>query len=156
VWEVDRDDPPRRLAVPPRPATDYLSAPRSLALSPDGLSVAATYGDGVVYAGPVAGDELRPIYTHPPGAEEVEDGRSVLLEYTRTGRLLIVGNCTSLRDGHWWYEGVVTDGLSGELVWRSPPQSQWATATALFPDGQALLTGHEDGTLLVWPFAPES
>ena len=46
---------------------------------------------------------------------------------------------------------VVTDGLSGEVVWRSQPQRLWAWAMALAPDGQALLTGHEDGTLLVWP-----
>ena len=32
----------------------------------------------------------------------------------------------------------------------------WAMAMALSPDGRALLTGHEDGTLLVWPLAPKS
>ncbi len=157
VWQVDRDDPPRRLAVPPRPSKpDYLSSDCPLVLSPDGLSVAATYGDGIVYAGSVSGDELRPVYTHPAGEEETEDGRSVLFRYTPAGRLLIAGACTSLRDGDWWYTEVVTDGLSGEELWRSPPQSQWAGARTLSPDGRLLLTGHEDGTLLVWPLEPRS
>jgi WD40 repeat protein len=157
VWQVDRDDPPRRLAVPPRPSKpDYLSTDCPLAVSPDGLCVAVTYGDGIVYAGSVSDGELRPIYTHPAGEEETEDGRSVIFRYTPAGRLLIAGTCTALRDGHWWYTEVVTGRLSGEVVWRSPPQSQWAGARALSPDGRVLLTGHEDGTLLVWPLEPGS
>jgi WD40 repeat protein len=155
VWQVDRDDPPRRLAVPPRPS-DPNTYPGTcpLALAPDGLAVAVTWGDGIVYAGPVAGGELRPVYTHPPGAEG--DGHSVILRYSAAGRLLIAGACSALRDGHWWYSWVVTDGLSGEVAFRSPPQPLWATAMALSPDGRALLTGHEDGTLLVWPLTPGS
>jgi WD40 repeat protein len=157
VWQLDRDEPPRRLAVPPRPSRpDDRCAERPLALAPDGLSVAVTYGDGVVHAGPADGGELRRVYTHPPGEEEAEDGHSVILRYTPAGRLLIAGTCTSLRDGHWWYAHVVTDGRSGEVVWWSPPRPQWATAMALSPDGRSLLTGHEDGTLLVWPLVPGS
>jgi WD40 repeat protein len=152
VWQVDRDDPPRSRAVPPLPPqTGYFSPKVALALAPDGLSVALTYGDGIVYAGPVEGDEFRPVYTHPPGDEGAEDGRSVLLQYTPAGRLLIAGTCTALRDHRWWYTNVVTDGRSGEVVWRSRPERLWPTALALSPDGRALLTGHEDGTLLVWP-----
>jgi WD40 repeat protein len=156
VWQMDQDNPPRRLAVPPRPSLpDYLSVECPLALSPDGLSVAITYGDGIVYSGSIADGELRTVYTHPSGEEETEDGRSVIFRYTLAGRLLIAGTCTALRDRDWWYTGVVTDGLSGEVVWRSPPQRQWATAMALSPDGRSLLTGHEDGTLLVWPLGPD-
>jgi WD40 repeat protein len=157
VWQVDRDDPPRRLAVPPRPSGDNCYAVKCpLALAPDGLSVAVTYGDGIVYAGSVAGGEFRPVYTHPPGDEGSEDGHSVILQYTPAGRLLIAGTCSALQDSDWRYGGVVTDGLSGEVVWRLPPQPWWATAMALSPDGRALLTGHEDGTLLVWPLGPGS
>jgi hypothetical protein len=111
-----------------------------------------THGDGIVYAGPVAGDELRTVYMHPPGDEDVEDGHTVIIRWTPAGRLLIAGTCTALREGDWWCTGVVTDGLSGEVVWRSQPQLLWAWAMALAPGGRALLTGHEDGTLLVWPF----
>jgi WD40 repeat protein len=156
VWQVNGVDPPRRRAVPPRPSMpDYRSAKYPLALSPDGLSVAVTYGDGIVYAGPVADGELRPVYTHPSGGEG-EDGHSVILRYTPAGRLLIAGICSAIRDRHWWYATVVTDGLSGEVVWQSPPRPQWVTAMALSPDGRALLTGHEDGTLLVWPLGAGS
>jgi WD40 repeat protein len=157
VWQVDREDPPRRLALPPRPsrANSYPGA-CPLALAPDGLSVAVTRGDGVVYAGALAAAELRPVHTHPPGEDSAEDQHAVILRYTSAGRLLIAGTCTALRDHHWWYTGVVTDGLSGEVVWRSSPQRLWAWALALSPDGQALLTGHEDGTLLVWPLGSGS
>jgi WD40 repeat protein len=156
VWQIDQDDSPRRLAVPPPPSQpDYVSARCLLALAPDGLSVAWTYSDGIVYASSVADDELRSVYTHPTGDEEAEDGRSVILRYTAAGRLLIAGTCTT-QDTHWLYTSVVTDGLTGEVLWRSPPQLQWASAMALSPDGRALLTGHEDGTLLVWPLRPGS
>src|SRR5262249_39968235 len=124
-----------------------------LALAPDGLSVAVTYGDGIVYASSVTGDELRAVYTHPLG-DDGGDGHTLVARYTPAGRLLIAGTCTALRDHHWWHTGVVTDGLSREEVWRSPQQRLWATALALSPDGQTLLTGHEDGTLLVWPLCP--
>ena len=152
IWQLDRDDPPRCLAVPPKPSMpEYLSTSHPLALSPDGLSAALTYGDGIVYAGSVADGEFRPVYTHPAGHEETEDGHSVILRYTSAGRLLIAGSFTTLRDNHWWYGITVTDGLSGEVVWRLPPKPQWESAMALSPDGRLLLTGHEDGTLLVWP-----
>lgn len=59
-----------------------------------------------------------------------------------------------LRDNEWSHTNVVADGRSGEVVWRSQPQIQFAAPLALFPDGKALLTGHEDGTLLVWPLPP--
>jgi WD40 repeat protein len=155
VWQLNRDDAPRRLAVPvPTSPRDYLSAKWPLALAPDGLSAAVTYGDGIVYAGSVTSDELRAVYTHPQGDEGVEDGHSVVVRYTPAGRLLIAGTCTALRDHHWWYTGLVTDGLSGEVVWRSPPQRLWAAVLALSPEGRTLLTGHDDGTLLVWPLGP--
>jgi WD40 repeat protein len=158
IWGLDRDEAPRRLAVPPRPSRPaYLAAHCPLALAPDGLSVAVGHGDGVVYAGPTDGDELSPVYSHPPGEEGAEDGYSVIFRYTAAGRLLIAGSCATLRDGgHWWYANVVADGRSGEVVWRSAPGPQWSTALALSPDGRALLTGHEDGTMLVWPLAPGS
>jgi WD40 repeat protein len=157
IWQLDRDDPPCRLAVPAATFKHaYGSATWSLALAPDGLSAAVTSGDGIVYAGSVTGDELRAVYTHPEGEEDTEDGHSVVVHYTSAGRLLIAGTCTALRDNHWWYTGVVTDGLSGEVVWRSPPQNLWATALALSPEGRTLLAGQEDGTLLVWPLCPGS
>jgi WD40 repeat protein len=157
TWQVDRDDPPHRLAVPPQPPQSPYFAPKvALALAPDGQAVALTYGDGIVYAGSVADGELRPVYTHPPGDEGVEDGNTVILEYTPARRLLIAGTCTALRDHKWWHTNVVTNALSGELLWRSRPERLWSTALALSPDGQALLTGHEDGTLLVWPLGAGS
>jgi hypothetical protein len=76
------------------------------------------------------------------------------VRYTSTGRLWVIGQETALRDNHWWYTALVMDGPSGEVLWRSPPQRLHATALALSPDGQTLLTGHEDGTLLVWPLCP--
>jgi WD40 repeat protein len=157
VWRLDGDDAPQRLARLPQPGSfDCGWGKCQLALSPDGLSVAVSYGDGVVHAGPVANGELRPIYTHPAGDEDSEDGHSIILRYTPAGRLLIAGACSTVRDGHWWHANVVTDGQSGEVVLRSAPAPRWATATALSPDGQKLLTGHEDGTLLVWPIGGES
>jgi WD40 repeat protein len=159
VWQLDRDDPPRCLAVPPRPSKpEYLSTKCPLALSPDGLSAALTYGDGIVYAGSLAEGEFRPVYTHPPcdDDEGVEGGHSVIFRYTPAGRLLIAGTCSTLGDRHWQYATIVTDGLNGEVVWRSPPQLQWAAPITLSPDGRTLLTGHEDGTLLVWPLGPRS
>jgi WD40 repeat protein len=152
VWRLDRDETARRLRVPgPTPAKEYLWAKWPLALAPDGSSVAVTYGDGIVYAGTIAADELRTVYTHPPGDEGTEDGISAVPRYTAAGRLLIAGTCTSLRDNRWWYTSVVTDGLSGDIVWRSPPQRTWTGTLALTPDGRTLLTGYDDGTLLVWP-----
>jgi WD40 repeat protein len=154
VWQGDRDEPPRRLAVPPRPSSPYYAVESQLALSPDGLSVAVGYGDGIVYAGSLADGEFRPVYTHPPCGDDegIEDGHSVIFRYTLAGRLLIAGTCTTLgEDEHWWYATIVTDVLSGEVVWQSSPRLQFATAMALSSDGRALLTGHEDGTLLVWP-----
>ena len=152
VWRLDRDEPPRRLPAPgPLPKHDYLWPRWPLALAPDGLSAAVTLGDGTVYAGPVDGDELRAVYTHPAGDESSEDGLTLVPRYTRSGRLLIAGTSTALRDNRWWYTGVVADGMTGEVLWRTPPQRLWANALALTPDGRALLTGHEDGTLLVWP-----
>jgi WD40 repeat protein len=155
VWQIDRDDPPRRLAVPGSPPKEkYMWSKGPLALAPDGSSVAVTFGDGIVYAGPTTGDELRAVYTHPPGDEGCEDGHNIIMHYTPAGRLLIAGPCTALRDNRWQYTGVVTDGTSGEEVWRSPPQRMWAVTLALTPDGRTLLTGHDDGTVLVWPLAP--
>jgi WD40 repeat protein len=155
AWQLDREDPPRRLAVPAAsPRREFLWAEWPLALAPDGLSAAVARGDGIVHAGSLSGDELRAVYNHPPGDEEAEDGNTVVLRYTLAGQLLIAGTRTALRDHHWWYTHVVTDGLSGEVVWRSQPQLLWATALALSPDGRSLLTGHEDGTLLVWPLCP--
>jgi WD40 repeat protein len=155
VWQLDRDDPPCRPAVPVQTyRRDSLSARWPLALGADGLSVAVTFGDGIVYAGSATGDQLRAVYTHPQGEEDTEDGHTVLVRYTPAGRLLIAGTCTALRDNDWWYTSVVTDGLSGEVVLRTPPQRLWPTALALSPDGRMLLTGYEDGTLLVWPLCP--
>jgi hypothetical protein len=31
----------------------------------------------------------------------------------------------------------------------------WSAALALTPDGRTLLTGHGDGTILVWPLGPK-
>jgi WD40 repeat protein len=155
VWQLDQDGPPRRLAVPLRATKhDYHSAKWPLALSPDGRSAAVAYGDGLVYAGSASDNELRLVYTHPAGDEGSEDGHTVVVRYTAAGRLLIAGTCTALRDNHWWYTNVVTDGRTGEVVWRSPPQHLWPTARALSPDGRTLLTGNADGTLLVWPLGP--
>jgi WD40 repeat protein len=149
VWQLDSDDPPSRLDVPVPPSNPYGISPSwSLALAPDGCSVAVTCGDGIVHAGSID-DELRAVYTHPPGEEDTEDGHTVVIRYTPAGRLLIAGNCTALRDNRWWYTSVVTDEMNSE-IWRSPPQRLWSTARALSPDGRMLLTGNQDGTLLVW------
>jgi WD40 repeat protein len=157
VWQLDRDHPPRRIAVPlSTPKHNHHVAKWLLSLAPDGLAAAVTCGDGIVYAGAVTGDELRAVYTHAQGDEDSQDGHTVVARYAQVGRLLIAGVCTALRDSDWWYTPVVTDGISGEVVWRSPPQLSWPTALALSPDGQSLLTGHEDGTLLVWPLGPGS
>jgi WD40 repeat protein len=157
VWQLDRDDSLRRLTVPLANSTREYQWPKwALALAPDGLSVALTNGDGIVYAGALTGDEIRAIYPHPRGDEDTEDGRSVVIRYTTVGRLLIAGTCTAQRDNDWWYTSVVVDAVSGKAVWRSPPQRMWARELALSPDGRSLLTGHDDGTLLVWPLFPEN
>ena len=157
IWQVDRDDSPRRLALPPQPPKSPYFAPEfKLALAPDGQAVALAYRDGIVYVAAVADGEFRPVYTHPRGDEDSEDGRTIILQYTPAGRLLIAGTCTALRDYKWWYSNVVADGRSGEVVWRSRPERLWPTALALSPDGRALLTGQEDGTLLVWPLGAGS
>ncbi len=152
VWRVDADASPHRIAVAIRtPRYDFLLPVWPLLLSPDGSCVAVTSDEGVVYAGPVTAAELAAVYTHPPGEEETEDGHTLVSRYTPDGRLLIAGNSTALRDNEWLYTHTVADGASGDIVWRSPPQILWSGARTLTHDGQRLLTGGEDGTLLVWP-----
>jgi WD40 repeat protein len=152
VWQLGRDDSPSRLTVPvPTSKQQYIRRPWPVVIAPDGLAAAVTYGDGIVYAGPLAGGEFRAVYTHPAREKDAEDGPSVVIHYTSGGRLLVGGICTSLRDNEWWYTIVVTDGMSGEEVWRSPPQLMYTAPLAFCPDGERLLSGNDDGTLLVWP-----
>ena len=154
VWQLDADERPQRLVVPgPVPKWESMLPKWRLALSPDGSSVAVTFGDGTVYAGSVDAGELAAVYTHPAGDEGVEDGNTLVLRYTPAGRLRVAGLCTALVENRWWCTATVIDAESGDVVWRAPPQRMGAAALALTPDGGTLFTGHEDGTLLVWPLA---
>jgi WD40 repeat protein len=154
VWQLDRDELPRRIAVPIAPAEPRDSLACLLALAPDGGSVAVGDSNGVVYVGSVSDDELRPTHTHPPGPEGGEDGRSVVLRYTLVGQLLIAGVCSKPEGRGWRYTTVVTDGHSGKVLWQSEPSVLYPSPLELSPDGRLLLTGSEDGTVLVWPLNP--
>jgi hypothetical protein len=154
VWRLDRPDPAHWLnfAPPGSKSNEYRAPHTPLALAPDGSRVAVSTSEAVVYAGPVGADVLPRVYSQE-GNEEAEPG-PVEVYFTRAGRLLVAISITDLRDHQWIYTLGVDDGFTGACLWRSEPQILWHSTFALSADGTTLYSGHDDGTVLVWPLAP--
>ncbi len=150
LWAEGTDRKPRLLQV-------GMIAPAFLVFSPDGKVLASRNGDGSAALWDVAtGKELRTqsgFRARKPDSPNGELGPVVvnLLAFSPDSNALAVGG-TGLPSRPDGAVGLWDRATGKELI-RLTASDRWVVALAFSPDGRALATGHDGGTVRFWETA---
>ncbi len=107
----------------------------SIALSPDGMKLAAGSDDGTI--------EIWDIDTKTRILELTGHARNIgSLDWSPDGRFILSGSDDGL--------AVVWDAQTGEQLYTLDGQAFGIASVAWSPDGQYIATGSHDGTVVIW------
>ena len=140
TWNSDTGEKLREFRTPHQRHT------HSAACSPNGEQLATTglFDDLIIFWDAVSGAEIRRIH--------VENTKGSNIAFSPDGKVLVSAPIGLTTTNHDYDKNIrFWDTSTGKQLAHMPPGPVTVSALTVTPDGSQLITGMQDGTVLVWP-----
>jgi WD40 repeat protein len=140
TWNSDTGEKLREFKTP------HQRQIHSATFSPNGeqLATSGLFDDLIIFWDAQTGAEIRRI--------QVENTKGSNITFSPDGRVLISAPIGLTTTNHDYDKNIrFWDTSTGKQLANMPPGSATVSALTVTPDGRQLITGMQDGTVLVWP-----